>query len=129
MPNDRRDPFTDGARGGVSAALELAGRDLSGVSASPAHDAAANSQASASIPRGRSGPWVPSPGAGRQVSRSPIAIPVSRQTMKTIVLALLSVTALASSLPALAGPDWTVIERARPEAGASEAARRRPPAR
>ncbi|MGE8368487.1 hypothetical protein ACU4GI_09485 [Cupriavidus basilensis] len=33
--------------------------------------------------------------------------------MKTIVLALLSVTALASSLPALAGPDWTVIERAR----------------
>ena len=45
--NDRRDPFTDGAHGGVSAALELAGRDLSGVSASPAHGAAANSQASA----------------------------------------------------------------------------------
>ena len=33
--------------------------------------------------------------------------------MKTIVLALLSVTVLASSLPAFAGPDWTVIERAR----------------
>ena len=42
-----------------------------------------------------------------------IANSVSRQIMKTIVLALLSVTALSASLPALAGPDWTVIERAR----------------
>ncbi len=33
--------------------------------------------------------------------------------MKTIVLALMSVTVLASSLPAFAGPDWAVIERAR----------------
>lgn len=33
--------------------------------------------------------------------------------MKTIVLALLSVTTLAASLPAFAGPDWSVIERAR----------------
>lgn len=33
--------------------------------------------------------------------------------MKPIMLALLSVTALACSLPAFAGPDWTVIERAR----------------
>jgi hypothetical protein len=33
--------------------------------------------------------------------------------MKSIVLALLSVTTLACSLPAFAGPDWTVIERAR----------------
>lgn len=33
--------------------------------------------------------------------------------MKTIMLALLSVTAFACSLPAFAGPDWTVIERAR----------------
>ncbi|MDF3837385.1 hypothetical protein P3W85_31215 [Cupriavidus basilensis] len=32
---------------------------------------------------------------------------------KKIALALLSVTALASSVPAFAGPDWTVIERAR----------------
>ena len=42
---DRRDPFTDGAHG--SAALDLAGRDLTGVSAPPAHSAAASRQASA----------------------------------------------------------------------------------
>lgn len=44
---DRRDAFTDGAHGGASATLELAGRDLTGVSASPARNAAADSQASA----------------------------------------------------------------------------------
>lgn len=45
--NDRRNTFTDGAHGGASATLELAGRDLTGVSASPAHNAAADGHASA----------------------------------------------------------------------------------
>lgn len=44
---DRRDPFTDGAHGSAAAALNLAGRDLTGVSAPPAHGAADNRQASA----------------------------------------------------------------------------------
>ncbi|MGO4330910.1 hypothetical protein, partial [Cupriavidus sp. M-11] len=34
-------------------------------------------------------------------------------SLNKIVLSLASVSALAASLPALAGPDWTVIERAR----------------
>ncbi|MGO4330911.1 hypothetical protein AB4Z48_13095 [Cupriavidus sp. 2TAF22] len=37
--NDRRDAFTDGAHG--AAALDLAGRDLTGVSATPSHSGVA----------------------------------------------------------------------------------------
>ncbi len=44
---DRRDAFTDGAHGSAAAALNLAGRDLTGVSAPPAHGAQGNSPASA----------------------------------------------------------------------------------
>ncbi|WP_155301128.1 hypothetical protein [Cupriavidus necator] len=42
--------------------------------------------------------------------------------MKTILLALLGLGAITASLPAAAGPDWTVIERARAAARAGHAA-------
>ncbi|MBP0623276.1 hypothetical protein [Cupriavidus consociatus] len=41
--------------------------------------------------------------------------------MKTILLAMLALGALAASVPASAGPDWSVIERARAEARARHA--------
>ncbi|WP_317924895.1 MULTISPECIES: hypothetical protein [unclassified Cupriavidus] len=41
--------------------------------------------------------------------------------MKTILLAMLALGAIAVSLPASAGPDWTVIERARAQAQARHA--------
>ncbi|MFJ4292953.1 hypothetical protein ACIP1U_24730 [Cupriavidus sp. NPDC089707] len=43
--------------------------------------------------------------------------------MKTILLAVLTLGALAASLPASAGPDWSVIERARAQARAQARAR------
>jgi hypothetical protein len=42
--------------------------------------------------------------------------------MNKLLLALLGAVALSSSLPAVAGPDWTVIERARAEARARHTA-------
>ncbi|MDF3837386.1 hypothetical protein P3W85_31220 [Cupriavidus basilensis] len=45
--NDRRDPFSDGAHGAAGSTLDLAGRDLTGVSAPPAHGAQTDSQANA----------------------------------------------------------------------------------
>jgi hypothetical protein len=39
--------------------------------------------------------------------------------MKTILLALLGATAVTAALPALAGPDWAVIERGRAAARAA----------
>ncbi|MCY1279727.1 hypothetical protein D9M68_440140 [compost metagenome] len=41
--------------------------------------------------------------------------------MKTILIAMLALGALAASVPASAGPDWSVIERARAEARARHA--------
>ncbi|TDF66797.1 hypothetical protein [Cupriavidus sp. L7L] len=41
--------------------------------------------------------------------------------MKAILIAMLALGALAASLPASAGPDWSVIERARAEARAHHA--------
>ncbi|WP_349605959.1 MULTISPECIES: hypothetical protein [Cupriavidus] len=42
--------------------------------------------------------------------------------MKTVLLALLGLGAITASLPAAAGPDWAVIERARAAARARHAA-------
>lgn len=42
--------------------------------------------------------------------------------MKTILFALLGLGAVTASPPAAAGPDWTVIERARAAARARHAA-------
>ncbi|MEM5432459.1 hypothetical protein [Cupriavidus oxalaticus] len=42
--------------------------------------------------------------------------------MKSILLAMLALGAIAASLPASAGPDWSVIERARAQARALQAA-------
>lgn len=42
--------------------------------------------------------------------------------MKTLILALAGAATLAAALPALAGPDWTVIERARAEKRAAQRA-------
>jgi len=42
--------------------------------------------------------------------------------MKTVLLALLGAATLSAALPAVAGPDWAVIERARAEKRAQQRA-------